>query len=114
MGEVPFERLLQLPGEPLAVENRIQLVVDAEAANVDVRRSDRADCGVDAYRLGVQIALLVKEDAHAGVHDVRNVGVPCPAGDYVARTRCAQHYLDVDARQGSRLDRKSTRLNSST
>src|SRR3546814_4411531 len=71
---------------------------------VDVRRSDRADCGVDAYRLGVQIALLVKEDAHAGVHDVRNVGVPCPAGDYVARTRCAQHYLDVDARQGSRFE----------
>src|SRR3546814_13228319 len=75
MGEVPFERLLQLPGEPLAVEHRIQLVVDAEAANVDVRRSDRADCGVDDYRLGVQIALIVTEDAHAGVHDVRNVGV---------------------------------------
>jgi hypothetical protein len=34
--EVPFERLLQLPGEPLVVEHRVQLITDAEAADVDV------------------------------------------------------------------------------
>jgi hypothetical protein len=60
MGEIVLECLLQLSGELPTVECRVDYVVDGEAAHVDVRRADRADLGVDADRLRVQVALLVR------------------------------------------------------
>jgi hypothetical protein len=56
VGAVPREVLFRLPGVPLAVEDGVQLVVDA--ADVDVRRPDRARLAVDADRLGLQGALV--------------------------------------------------------
>ena len=55
VNKIPFEVALQFLSKSLAVEHRIQLIIDAEAADVDVRRPDRADRGVDADRLGVQV-----------------------------------------------------------
>src|SRR5690606_33196693 len=46
--EVALEVSLELACQALAVEHGADLVVDAEAADVDVRRADRADLGVDA------------------------------------------------------------------
>jgi hypothetical protein len=82
--EVTFEVLLQFLSEPLAVEYRIDFVVDAEAADVDIRRADRADLGIDADCFGVQVTLLVKEHAYAGGDDISDIGVPRPIGESVA------------------------------
>jgi hypothetical protein len=59
--DIALESGLQFLGKRSAVEHGIDLIVDAEAADVDVGRSDRADLRIDADRFGVEIALLVKE-----------------------------------------------------
>ena len=61
VGEVAFELLLQLLRKSLVVQSRIDLVVDAEAADVDIGRADGAELGVDADRLGVQIPLSYRK-----------------------------------------------------
>ena len=51
--KVPLEVALEFFGDPLAVEYRVEFVIDAEAADVDIRRADRAYLGIDADRLGM-------------------------------------------------------------
>ena len=43
--EIPFKSLFQFFGQPLAVKHRVELVVNAEAADIDICRADRADLG---------------------------------------------------------------------
>lgn len=44
-GEIPLKVLLQLCGEALAIEHRLQVIINTEAADVDILGANGAACG---------------------------------------------------------------------
>src|SRR5215217_177460 len=104
--EVPLERRLQLLREPRVVDHGVELVVDAEAADVEVGRADRADLAIDAQRLGMQVSLPVQVHPRPRGRDLGQVGVGGPVRRLVqSLAAVTYHHLDRDASQSRRPDR---------
>lgn len=94
--EVRLEDLLGAAGGVDVVDPHHGLLVEAQAADVEVQRADARGLPIDGERLGVEEALLPAVDVDARLQQLLEVGLGGVPGDLLVQ-HAGQQQVDPDA-----------------
>ncbi len=104
MTDVGQEGRLEPPRRLAVVDHQIGLVVDGEAADVHVGRSDRAHHRVHRDGLAVEVRALVEQHADAGLGQIAGVGHAGTIREWALSPARGDHHPDAHARHRHRAE----------